>query len=397
MTGFGGSAEKFVSTRGANNSAAHVVVCSYEHAADACLLIQNLYEGRRLSGIFFNEAHQLNPWLVDFRDFDPVPELLSLLTGHNVVTSIIFMTATLRHPERILEFCGLSKSEVTYYCLPPIRDNVKFEVQLLNGSTRDESNKKIMATVVAAIKMHAQNERAVIFVMYKYQVEAIAATLRTSFPDRVVVEYDSDRKPDVTNLAPSAIVVATSALKTGTNMSETNLAILHGGAYSLEDLIQAAGRTGRYPGSEGRCIVLCTPHSFETAIRVSQSEKEKTGEARIQEVISILKAHPGVPVEQSLRDAFPTEFRPAVSAVLSQSQQQTQRRPLPANELVHIVHRALQVSACTVRCCVLTLTRSQNRDNLRSSQDDQERCYSCLSSDHYSSDCSVEADVSSSV
>lgn len=49
MTEFGGSAEKFVSTRGVDNSAAHVIVCSYEHAADACSLIQTLNGSGRIA------------------------------------------------------------------------------------------------------------------------------------------------------------------------------------------------------------------------------------------------------------------------------------------------------------------------------------------------------------
>jgi superfamily II DNA helicase RecQ len=69
--------------------------------------------------------------------------------------------------------------------------------------------------------------------------------LRSIFPGRDLIEYDAEKRPDITKLTSTAIVVATSALKTGTNMPETNLALFYGGAYSLEDWLQGAGRTGR--------------------------------------------------------------------------------------------------------------------------------------------------------
>jgi superfamily II DNA helicase RecQ len=340
VTEFGGSAEAFESARVTNDSAAHVVVCSYELAEQAYLLIENLENRGCLAGIFFNEAHQLDPSLVDFRDFDPVQNMFKNIAAQGVKTTTIFMTATLRHPEKILNFCGLPKDDVTYYCTTPMRDNLKFSVQLLKGSTKSESHKNIMEAIVEAIKKHANTKRTVIFVMYIFEIEAVMQSLRTSFPERELLAYDSDRKPDVTNLGPTSIVVATSALKTGTNMSETNLALLYGGAYSLEDWLQAAGRTGRCPGSEGLSITLCTPYAMATALRIASAEKTGTGTAKLKEVIDVIKLHPGISVEQSLRDAFPTAFDSFDSAELSQ---QTQEQKLPTHVNVQIVLRALQV------------------------------------------------------
>lgn len=81
----------------------------------------------------------------------------------------------------------------------------------------------------------------------------MTASLRSIFPGRDLIEYDAERRPDITKLTSTAIVVATSALKTGTNMPETNLALFYGGAYSLEDWLQGAGRTGR-EGSNVRAL-----------------------------------------------------------------------------------------------------------------------------------------------
>lgn len=107
-----------------------------------------------------------------------------------------------------------------------------------------------MDAAVKAIKEKAANGRCIAFMMYKHQVNEAAKYLRGAFPDRLVVEHDEDRRPDVSNLDPTAIIVSTSALKTGTNLAETNLVLLYGCAYHLEDWLQAAGRAGRCEGSQ---------------------------------------------------------------------------------------------------------------------------------------------------
>jgi hypothetical protein len=104
---FGGTAELYESARIHHNSAADVVICSYEHAENAITLIQNLTSRQQLVGIFFNEAQELDPSLVSYRSFDPVSKMFALLSFHRVHVPVIFMTATMRHPERILAFCGL--------------------------------------------------------------------------------------------------------------------------------------------------------------------------------------------------------------------------------------------------------------------------------------------------
>jgi superfamily II DNA helicase RecQ len=173
----------------------------------------------------------------------------------------VFMSATMRHPENILEFCGLPFGMDAQLRMSPMRDNLELQVQLLKGSSSKVSHQNIIDAAVQAIKTTAPSGRAVVFVMYKYQVEEVANAMRTHFPTRTVIEYDQERRPDVCNLDPTAIVVATSALKTGTNMSETNLVLLYGCAYHLEDWLQAAGRGGRCKGSQVKphVRVVCIP------------------------------------------------------------------------------------------------------------------------------------------
>jgi hypothetical protein len=164
---FGGVGEKFDTARVHNDSAADVVVCSYELAEKAVTLIQNLENRGCLAGIFFNEAHVLDPTLVSYRNFAPVRDMFGNLYRHGVKATVVYMSATLRHPARVLNFCGLSSEMDFTFCKSPMRDNLRFESRLLKGNTSDESHKNIINAAVAAIKSHAADKRVVIFVMFK--------------------------------------------------------------------------------------------------------------------------------------------------------------------------------------------------------------------------------------
>ncbi len=186
-----------------------------------------------------------------------------------------------------------------------MRDNLRFGLQLLKGDNSRSSHHNIMIAAVEAIQKHALNCRTVIFVMYKYQIEPVVQSLRATFPERTIIEFDQDRRPDVSVLAPDALLVATSALKTGANLPETNLILLYGLVYSLEDWLQAAGRGGRCPGSQvsalfitllmnqfivvqrpfqGLAIMLSTPYEANAALRTASRDSNAAGAARVQEV-----------------------------------------------------------------------------------------------------------------
>ncbi len=153
-------------------------------SSQAITLFQNLHARQKLAGVFFNEAHQLDPSLVSFRSFDPVNKLFGHLSQHNVAVPAIFMSATMRHPAKILTFCGLCPNLDEELFESPMRPNLEFEVQLLKGSRNHESHPSIMTAAVAAIKKHAPSNRVVIFVMYKTEIGPIVQSLRESFPDR---------------------------------------------------------------------------------------------------------------------------------------------------------------------------------------------------------------------
>ena len=363
ITEFSGTAETFqsISDQGHNDSAANVVICAYEHAEKVVLLAQNLDKRNQLAGLWFNEFQVLDDKLdASYRHFGGIPVMFGLLARHKVSTVAVFMSATSRRAKRILAYCGLEPQFNDELVKSPIRDNLSYDVHLLEGRTKDASHASIMKKVVELINTHAKTARAVVFCMYLYEIDLVAACLRKSFRDRNVIEFDRDRRPDVTQLAPMDVVVATSALKTGTNMAETNLALLYGGAYSLEDWIQAAGRTGRIAGSLGQCHMICTDFSLKNAIRIAGDSS-----SGIEEVEKVVKGHPQTSVMDSMKAAFDPAF---IAQQQPEKLTSDQSYRHAVHEDVHVVHRFLQ---------------KKEQVDLPS----KSRCFNCGDVGHFAADC----------
>lgn len=121
---FNGKVEVF--DRSMTNTAANLVLCAYEQASYVVPLVQNLAASRRLAGTFVNECQVLaldSTW----REFEPMSEFFGLLTSHSIVCPVVFMTATLRHPETVLKFCGYSPPFDTELFVSPMRQNLTFQ------------------------------------------------------------------------------------------------------------------------------------------------------------------------------------------------------------------------------------------------------------------------------
>jgi hypothetical protein len=186
---FNCTVEKYGDTKRSNNSAATCVVCPYESADQVVLLAQTLASQGRLAGIFLNECQVLDIRLeFSFRNFEGHHAFFAKLTNANIFVPVVFLTATLMDPEAVLNACGLPTLFDEAYYISPMRTNLDFKVVFCpDGINEMASLRMIMQNSVAAIKHHAPKHRALVFVMYKWELDPVANWLRRSFPGVHVV------------------------------------------------------------------------------------------------------------------------------------------------------------------------------------------------------------------
>lgn len=118
-----------------------------------------------------------------FRNFDGFERFFAKLTQANVISPVVFLTATLMEPATVLLACGLPAPFDEAFFMSPMRKNLSFKLMFLkDGTTNHTSHRLIMQNSVAAIKQHAPNQRVLIFVMFKWELDLVASWLRQSFP-----------------------------------------------------------------------------------------------------------------------------------------------------------------------------------------------------------------------
>jgi hypothetical protein len=69
--------------------------------------------------------------------------MFGLLSTYQIHVPAIFMTATMRHPDMILSFCGLRFMDEELF-ESPMRPNLEFEYQPLEGFNSHDSHRSIM-------------------------------------------------------------------------------------------------------------------------------------------------------------------------------------------------------------------------------------------------------------
>ncbi len=122
-----------------------------------------------------------------FRNFDGFQTFFAKLTQANVMSPVVFLTATLMEPEKVLLACGLPVLFDEAFYMSPMRKNLSFKLMFFNdGTTAVTSHRLIMQNSVAAIKQHAPHQRVLIFVMFKWELDLVASWLRQCFPGKLL-------------------------------------------------------------------------------------------------------------------------------------------------------------------------------------------------------------------
>jgi ERCC4-related helicase len=146
-------------------------------------------------------------------------------------------------------------------------------------------------------------------------------------------------------LAENAIIVSTSVLQTGVNPPPVELVLVFGHAYSVEALLQAAGRAGRSSDTHGYAILLSTPFAVNEALRIF---KYARGLVEVRDLIDNSDD-----LQQSLAEYFDPAEILRVASSADDCFPQSRRHATHADLL--ILQRALQVfsvTLCLVLCCV---------------------------------------------
>ena len=252
------------------------------------------------------------------------------------------------------------------------------------------SHALMMDAACRAIEGRAMAKRVVIFAMYKFQFRDIVTWLTGKFPGsisdcsalfwfsqshytlgRSIVTYDRENRSDLSALANDAIIVATSALQTGTDHTRTyrtnsntragtniprlDLTINYGYAYSPEGLLQAGGRAARTEEQIGVALLLRTPFSTDLALRIgkgAQSLKDvqvlcESKDMRLHEGLEAMFQPRQAKPRNPHRD-LPQHSQQQQAAVLADNPTQP-RRPQACHADVHAIRQALLVNAADVK------------------------------------------------
>ena len=220
-------------------ASADCIVCSYEHAAKAIRISQELLSRERLGWCWFNEAHVVE---VDasYRDFTSIHEICAHCP------QICCMSATLqpRYLGCIAEKLGRNGfSESIMVC--PSRQSLEVRLKV----TTD-------ARIWIAQELSDQQscQRAIVFCLFKSMVPETASFLKQMLGSRTVLECTSGITADMGAFRKldSAVMVCTSVLAAGVSFDSVTRVFFLSCAHGPESFLQGAGRGAR--SEQEHCI-----------------------------------------------------------------------------------------------------------------------------------------------
>jgi superfamily II DNA helicase RecQ len=220
-------------------STADVIICSYEHAAKAIRVTQELLSRQRLGWCFFNEAHVI---IIDgeYRDFKTLHEIC-LHCPH-----VCCMTATLQHQHVAALASKLGRtgfSESMF--LSPMRSRLAMIMKVT-------SDAKLW--IVQQLIAQPAEQRAIVFCLFKKHVPTTAAFLKSHLGERNIFECTSGATADIPAFrkSESAVMVCTSVLGAGVSIDNITRVFFLDGSHGPESFLQGAGRGAR--AEDDQCV-----------------------------------------------------------------------------------------------------------------------------------------------
>jgi superfamily II DNA helicase RecQ len=228
---------------------ADVFVLSYEHAPRAVRLAQELESRSRLGWCFFNEAH-VAVVDADFRDFNGIQRIAQFCP------QVCCMTATLQphFTSVITSILGRPRFSRSIL-LSPQRNSVTLEIKMSLDPR---------AFIAEDLSCQEENRRAIVFCLYKKNVEDMARLLRSKL-DREVFSCTSGATADLAAFSSShsAVMVSTTVLAAGVNFDCVTRIYFLDGTHGPEILLQGAGRGARTEGETCLATLVTSKQQLE--------------------------------------------------------------------------------------------------------------------------------------
>lgn len=207
----------------------------------------------KIGMIVIDECHCVTTWGNTFREsYLTIGEAIDQLEKHPVVVAL---SATVIPEDRPEIMKLLSMREPETFKMSLYRRKLQFMKRTVSN------RKKQLHELKRSLKKYHKN-RTIVFCATKYIAETVGKTLEEMYPDDVLV-YHSRKKGQEKKLlsGEKSVIVATSALSMGVDVTDVDLVIHYNMPLSLADYYQMAGRAGR-ERQKARSILLYNPDDY---------------------------------------------------------------------------------------------------------------------------------------
>jgi len=200
---------------------------------------------------FFNEAH-VAVLDGDFRDFTSLGEI----ARH--CPRVCCMSATIQ-PDLLSDLAGKFGRDgfSSSIAMSPQRSTLSLRLRL----TQDTKS-----FITADLLSQPQGERAIIFCLFKNNVQNVASYVQSAFRDRCVFQCTSGKAADFAafNRSDAAIMVCTTVLAAGVAFQKVSRVYFIDCSHGPEVFLQGSGRGGRDEGEACIATLVTTRQQLET-------------------------------------------------------------------------------------------------------------------------------------
>lgn len=239
--------------------------------------ILRLLKGRQIDRFVIDEAHCFSAWGQDFRvDYLYIGKFIQLLEeekGQGIKIPVSCFTATAR-PEVVTDiqhyFEGILGLDLKLYQTHQQRTNLSYRA--VEADEKKEKFEKLLSI------LEEREGPAIIYVSrVKKTLEISEALCKRGVlakPYNGKMESkDKNEVQDAFTTGEIDVIVATSAFGMGVDKDDVSLVVHYEISNSLENYVQEAGRAGRDPSKEAKCVILYNENDLNKHFALLQATK----------------------------------------------------------------------------------------------------------------------------